>query len=117
MGTTSGVVQPLYIKSKTLYHIPTTKCLPDYLRNNQTNYRKTLNYHPHTIHWVQNLIRVPEGSTMRLCVNPRPNLHVYQGEYFERIYHPPIKGHTIPMIPNTTHNSNPNCTPNVINRI
>ena len=87
MGTTSGVVQPLYIKSKIPYHTLTTKHLPDY-RNNQTNYRKTLNYHPHTIHWVQNPIRVHEGSTMRLCVNPRPNLYLYQGEYFERIYHP-----------------------------
>jgi len=77
MGTTSGMVQPLYIKSKTPYHTPITKRLPDYLRNNQTNNRKTLNYHPHTIHWVQNPIRVPEGSTMKLCVNPRPNFYLY----------------------------------------
>ena len=89
MGTTLGVVQPLYINSKIPYHTPTMKHLPEYLRNNQTNYRKTLNYHPHTIHyWVQNPIRVPEGSTMRLCVNPRPNFYLYQDEYFERIYHP-----------------------------
>jgi len=71
------VVQPLYIKSKTPYHTPTTKRLPDYLKNNQTNHKKTLNYHPHTIHWVQNPIRVLEGSTMGLCVNPRPNLYMY----------------------------------------
>jgi len=72
MKTTSEVVQPLY-KSKTPYHTPTTKHLPDYLRNNQTIHRKILNYHPHIIHWIQNTIRVPEGSTTRLCVNPQLN--------------------------------------------
>jgi len=45
MGTTSGVVQPLYIKSKTPYHTPTTKHLPDYLRNNQTNHNNDNYYY------------------------------------------------------------------------
>jgi len=56
------IVQPLYIKSKTPYHTPTTKHLSDYLRNNQTNHRKILNNHPHTIHLVQNPIIVPKEA-------------------------------------------------------
>jgi len=88
MGITSGVVKPLYIKNTTPYHTPTKKHIPDYLRNNQTNHRRTLNNHPHTIYWVQNPIRVREGSTTGLCVNPRPNLYLYQGEDFKHIYHP-----------------------------
>ena len=107
MGTTSGVVQPLYIKSQVL--LTSNYGTPTNLNKEQPNQlKKALNNQPHTIHWVQNPVRVRKGITTGLCKNPRPNIYLYQCKYLERIYHALVEGHRVPMSPNSTHNTNPN---------